>query len=77
MGFMGKIKKTVGGKVGKAEGAVTKAADMVDRRTGHKYSDKIDKVVDKGLDAADKLDGKVDREPRSLPEVDRRPEGIE
>ena len=72
MGFMDKIKQAVGSNAGKAEGAVGKAAGMVDRKTGGKYTDKIDQATDKGLDAADKLDGKVDRQAKAKPTTERR-----
>lgn len=42
-----------------AEG-LDKAGDLVDDKTGGKYSDKIDSGVDKAKDALDGLDGKDD-----------------
>lgn len=61
MGFMDKIKKTIGGNADKASGVIDKAADMVDDKTGSKHSDKIDSAAEKAKDAVDKLDGKIDR----------------
>ena len=58
MGFMDKIKKTIGGNADKAEGAIDKAADLIDDKTGNKHSDKIDNVADKAKGVVDKLDEK-------------------
>ena len=60
MGFMDKIKQTVGGHTDKASSVIDKAADMVDEKTGNKHSDKIDNAVAKAKDAVDKIDGKTD-----------------
>lgn len=59
-GFLDKIKDAAGNNADKIEGALDKVGDVVDDKTGHKYSDKIDGAVDKAGDAIDKLDGDVD-----------------
>lgn len=41
---------------------VDKATDMIDDKTGGKYSDKLDQVDDKAADAIDKLAGDADEE---------------
>ena len=46
-----------GPKIGEG---IEKAADFVDEKTGHKYSDKIDKATGAVKGGLDKLDGKSD-----------------
>ncbi len=43
MGFLDKAKELAGQHADKVEGAIDKAADMVDDKTGGKYADQIDK----------------------------------
>lgn len=53
MGLFDKLKKTAKDNADKVTGAVDKATDMVDDKTGGKYSDHLDKVddaVEKALD---------------------------
>ena len=64
MGFLDRFRKKAtavvdeqGDKIGEG---LDKAADFVDDRTGHKYSEKIDAGVEKTKDALDSLDGKDD-----------------
>ena len=60
MGFLDKAKDMIGGNAEKAKEMTTKAADMVDEKTGGKYADKIDKaeeMVGKGIDKAEEADG--------------------
>lgn len=58
MGFIDKIKDAVRGNVGKAEQAIDKAAGLVDDKTGHKHSDKIDGAAEKAEGLVEKLDDK-------------------
>jgi hypothetical protein len=46
-----------GDKIGQG---LEKAGEMVDKKTGGKYGEKIDTGVDKAKDALDDLDGKND-----------------
>jgi len=53
MGLLDKAKDMIAGNSEKVSEMKTKAADMVDEKTGGKYADKIDKVedmADKGID---------------------------
>ena len=43
MGFLDKAKELAGQHADKVEGAIDKAADMVDEKTGGKYADHLDK----------------------------------
>ena len=43
MGLFDKVKGLAGQHADKVEGAIDKAADVVDQKTGGKYSDRIDK----------------------------------
>ena len=56
MGLMDKVSGMLKGKGKKVGDAVDKAANVIDDKTGGKYSDKIDSVAEKAKDAADKLD---------------------
>ncbi len=47
MGLLDKIKGMLGGNVDKAKAGVEKAGDMVDEKTGGKFTDKIDMAEDK------------------------------
>ena len=64
MGFLDKAKEKladfVDDKGDDIAKGVDKAADFVDDKTGGKYTDKIDAVADKAVDAIDKLDGDED-----------------
>ena len=64
MGFLqdvkSKLTKAVDSQGDKIAEGLDKAGDLVDDKTGGKYSDKIDSGVDKAKDALDGLDGKDD-----------------
>lgn len=71
MGFLDKLRGKGGDLKGKASGlvdehgdkvggAVDKAKDFVDDKTGGKFGDKTDAAADKAKDAADNLDGQDD-----------------
>ena len=47
MGLLDKIKGMLGGNVDKVKEGVDKAGDMVDEKTGGKFSDKIDMAEEK------------------------------
>ncbi len=57
MGFLDKIKETIGGKAGKADQAIDKAAEVIDDKTGHKHTEQIDRAAGKAKDVVEKLDG--------------------
>ena len=62
MGLFDKVKGLAGQHADKVEGAVDKGADVVDEKTGGKYSDQIDK----GAEAAKGfVEGEGDQEPPS------------
>ncbi len=62
MGLFDKAKDLAGKHADKVEGAIEKVADVVDEKTGGKYSDKIDQ----GAEAAKGLvDGEGEQEPPS------------
>ena len=50
MGLLDKIKGLAGQHADKVEGAIDKAADVVDEKTGGKYADKIDKGAEAAKD---------------------------
>ena len=56
MGLLDKLKGALQGKGAQAEKAIDKAADVVDKKTGGKHSDKIDSAAEKAKDVVDKLD---------------------
>ncbi|WP_426570759.1 antitoxin [Aquihabitans sp. McL0605] len=58
MGFMDKIKGALSGKSDQAAKAIDKGADVVDDKTGNKYSSQIDTAAEKAKDVVDKLDDK-------------------
>ena len=64
MGFLDKAKQKLAGAVNqhgdKIADGLQKAGGIADKKTGGKYSDKIDTGVNKATDALDKLDGKND-----------------
>ncbi|MFC4906500.1 antitoxin [Actinomadura gamaensis] len=47
MSILDKVKQMLGQNADAAKGAVDKAGDMLDDRTGGKYADKVDKVQDR------------------------------
>ena len=57
MGLMDKIKSMLGGNADKVKGGIDKAGDMIDDKTGGKFTDKIDMAEDKIADVIDKVDG--------------------
>jgi hypothetical protein len=64
MGFLDKLKgmtsKAVDQHGDKISKGVSKAGDLVDKKTGGKYTDKIKKGEQKVDDSLDSLDGKND-----------------
>ncbi|MFL6172667.1 MAG: antitoxin [Marmoricola sp.] len=64
MGFLSdakaKLTKAVDSNGDKIAGGLDKAGQLVDKKTGGKYSDKIKTGVDKAKDSLDGLDGKND-----------------
>jgi hypothetical protein len=58
MGLMDKLSGMLKGKGKQVDDAVDKAADVIDDKTGGKYTEKIDSVADKAKDAADRFDEK-------------------
>jgi uncharacterized protein YjbJ (UPF0337 family) len=54
MGLMDKIKGMLGQHSEEAKGAVEKAGDAVDDKTGGKYSSQVDTAQDKAEDFIDK-----------------------
>lgn len=64
MGFLDDAKAKLTGAVDsqgdKIADGLDKAADLVDDKTGGKYSDQIDAGADKAADALDALDGQND-----------------
>jgi uncharacterized protein YjbJ (UPF0337 family) len=54
MGLMDKIKGMLGQHSEEAKGAVEKAGDAVDDKTGGKYSSQVDTAQDKAEDLIDK-----------------------
>ena len=58
MGFLDKITDAVGDHAEQVEGAVDKAADLIDEKTGKKHSDQIDQAADKAKGLIEKLDDK-------------------
>jgi uncharacterized protein YjbJ (UPF0337 family) len=50
MSIVDKVKELLGKNVDQAEGAVDKAASMIDERTGGKYADKVDMAQQKAKD---------------------------
>jgi hypothetical protein len=56
MGLLDKMKSMVSGNKDKANGAIDKAGDVVDEKTGDKYTDKVDMGQDKAKEMLDKGD---------------------
>lgn len=57
MSFLDKAKEAVEKNIDKVEGAIDKAGDMVDEKTGGKFAAAVDKVQDAAKGAADQLAG--------------------
>ena len=58
MGMFDRIKNLAGKKSGKLDDVVEKVGDVVDDRTGHNHSDKINTAEEKAKDLLDDLDDK-------------------
>ena len=58
MSIVDKVKQMLGQHPDQAKQGVERAGDMIDERTGGKYSDKIDKAQEK---AGDYIEGEGDR----------------
>jgi ABC-type transporter Mla subunit MlaD len=58
MGFLDKITDAVGDNADKVEGALDKAADLIDDKTGHKHSGQIDTAAEKAKGLVEKLEDK-------------------
>ena len=56
MGMLDKVKGMLKGKGPKVKSGLDKVADVVDKKTGHKYTEKIEGATEKAKDAVDKLD---------------------
>ena len=56
MNLLDKVKGMLKGKETKVKSGIDKVADVVDKKTGHKYSEKIEDASGKAKDAIDKLD---------------------
>ena len=56
MKLLDRVKGLVKGKEAKVKSGIDKVADVVDKKTGHKYSEKIEGATEKAKDAIDKLD---------------------
>jgi uncharacterized protein YjbJ (UPF0337 family) len=54
MSFLDKAKEVISDNVDKIEGAIDKAGDLIDEKTGGKFSETIDKVQDAAHGAVDK-----------------------
>lgn len=59
MGFMDKVKELLGQNKDKASGAIDKAGDVVDDKTGGKYVGQVDTAQEKAKDALNRGDDKV------------------
>ena len=53
MGLLDKVKSMLGGNVDKVKDGVDKAGDVVDEKTGGKYTDKIDMAEEKIAEVID------------------------
>jgi hypothetical protein len=56
MKLLDKVKGMLKGKETKVKSGIDKVADVVDKKTGHKYTEKIEGATEKAKDAIDKLD---------------------
>jgi len=57
MGLMDTLKGLIKGKGEKIDGAIDKVGDVVDDKTGGKYTDKIESAQEKAKDVVDKIEG--------------------
>ncbi|GLZ04346.1 hypothetical protein Acsp03_18120 [Actinomadura sp. NBRC 104412] len=57
MSIVDRVKEMLGQHGDKAKQGVEKAGDMVDRKTGGKYSEQIDKAQQKGSEYIDRQQG--------------------
>ena len=57
MSFLDKAKETISENVDKVEAAIDKAGDLIDEKTGGKFSEAVDKVQDAAHSAVDKVQG--------------------
>jgi len=55
MSFLGKAKEVISDNVDKIEGAIDKAGDLIDEKTGGKFAETIDKVQGAAQDAVGKV----------------------
>ena len=62
-----KLTKAVDDHGDKIAGGIDKAGALVNKKTGGKHADKIDKATGKARDALDSLDGKNDDIPPAGP----------
>jgi len=63
MSIIDKVKQLIGQNPDKARRGIAKAGDMIDKKTGGKYSGKIDTAQQKATEYTDKL-GRPDDRPR-------------
>ncbi|GAA2575861.1 antitoxin [Actinomadura fulvescens] len=60
MSLVDKVREMLGGHSDKAKNAVDRAGDMIDKKTGGKYADKVDRAQEKAteyLDSTKRKDG--------------------
>jgi len=65
MGLLDKIKGLIGGNAEKVKEGIDKAGDMVDEKTGGKFSDKIEMAedkIDEVIDGADEGEAEATEE---------------
>lgn len=63
MSIVDKVKQLIGQHSDKAKHGIDKAGDMIDEKTGGKYTDKIDTAQQKATDYTDKLGDPPDDRP--------------
>ena len=61
MGLLDKIKSMLGGNADKVKGGLEKAGDMVDEKTGGKFTDNIDMAEEKIAEVLE-VDGEAEAE---------------
>jgi hypothetical protein len=61
MGLLDKIKSMLGGNADKVKGGLEKAGDMVDEKTGGKFTDNIDMAEEKIAEVLE-VDGEAETE---------------
>jgi antitoxin protein of toxin-antitoxin system len=64
MSIIDKVKRMIGQNPDKARRGITKAGDMIDKKTGGKYSDKIDTARQKATKYTDRLGERPGEGPR-------------